>query len=124
MCHAGFNFTDGRFHNLGVGWDPATQKFADEGRAAVSHLPRDVGAFKTPGLRDVEKHPPYMHDGSLATLRDVVEFYSRGGTPHARKSGRIVPLGLTREDVDALLAFLQALNGEGYQDRRPRYFPQ
>lgn len=124
VCHAGFNFSDGLFHNLGVGWNAATQKFADEGRAAVSHEPRDLGRFKTPGLREVAKHPPYMHDGSLATLRDVVEFYNRGGTPNPGKSARIVPLRLTSEDVAALVAFLQALNGEGYQDRRPRYFPQ
>lgn len=124
VCHAGFNFSDGLFHNLGVGWNPNTKTFADEGRAAVSHAPADRGDFKTPGLRDVEKHPPYMHDGSLATLRDVVEFYNRGGTPNPGKSGRIGPLGLPPEEIDALVAFLQALNGEGYQDQRPRYFPQ
>ena len=82
MCHAGFNFSDGRFHNLGVGWNPATQTFADEGRAVVTHEPRDRGRFKTPGLREVSRHAPYMHDGSLATLRDVVEFYNRGGVPN------------------------------------------
>jgi cytochrome c peroxidase len=124
VCHAGFNFSDGLFHNLGVGWNPNTQAFVDEGRAAVSHAPRDRGAFKTPGLREVEKHPPYMHDGSLATLRDVVEFYNRGGVPNPARSGRIRPLGLTREEVDALVAFLHTLNGEGYQDRPPRHFPQ
>ena len=123
-CHAGFNFSDGLFHNLGVGWDPATQTFADEGRLAVSHDSRDRGRFKTPGLREVEKHPPYMHDGSLGTLRDVVEFYNRGGNRNPGSSGRIRPLRLPATDVDALVAFLRALNGEGYQDRPPRYFPQ
>ncbi|MFM8536139.1 MAG: hypothetical protein ACKOEC_21595 [Acidimicrobiia bacterium] len=82
-----------------------------------------MGAFKTPGLRDVEKHPPYMHDGSLATLKDVVEFYNRGGHPEVR-NGRIAPLGLSQADVDAVVAFLKALNGEGYQDRAPRLFAQ
>jgi cytochrome c peroxidase len=124
MCHAGFNFTDSLFHNLGVGWNPATRAFADEGRAAISHVPRDRGAFKTPGLRDVEKHPPYMHDGSLATLREVVEFYNRGGIPNPWRSGRLSPLGLTSEEIDAVVAFLRTLNGEGYQDEPPRYFPQ
>jgi cytochrome c peroxidase len=123
-CHAGFNFSDGLFHNLGVGWDPTTQTFADVGRLAVSHDPRDLGAFKTPGLRDVDKHPPYMHDGSLATLRDVVEFYNRGGNRTPRTSGRLRPLRWSPQDVDDLVAFLRALNGEGYQDRPPRYFPQ
>src|SRR5262245_1771912 len=123
-CHAGFNFSDGRFHNLGVGWDPATRSFRDEGRFAVSHNERDRGAFKTPGLRDVSRRAPYMHDGSMATLRDVVEFYNRGGTPNPNLSGRIRPLGLTAKDVDALVAFLKALDGEGYQDSTPRSFPR
>ncbi len=124
MCHAGFNFSDGRFHNLGVGWNSNTGTFLDDGRAAISHEPADLGRFKTPGLREVEKHAPYMHDGSLATLRDVVEFYNRGGTPNPRRSIRLGALGLTREEVDALVSFLKTLNGEGYQDRPPRYFPQ
>lgn len=124
QCHAGFNFSDGRFHNLGVGWDPATRAFKDEGRFAISHDERDRGRFKTPALRDVARHAPYMHDGSLATLRDVVEFYNRGGAPNPHLSGRIRPLGLTPQDVDALVAFLDALNGEGYQDTAPRHFPR
>jgi cytochrome c peroxidase len=124
VCHAGFNFSDGLFHNLGVGWNAETKSFADEGRLAVSHAPGDRGRFKTPGLRDVAKHAPYMHDGSLATLREVVEFYNRGGNRNPWLSQRIVPLGLTTEEVDAVVAFLEALNGEGYQDRAPRHFPQ
>jgi len=123
-CHAGFNFSDGLFHNLGVGWNPTTQTFADEGRLAVSHEPQDRGRFKTPGLREVDRHPPYMHDGSLATLRDVVEFYNRGGNRNPGLSARIRPLGLSEQDVVALIAFLRSLNGEGYQDRAPRHFPE
>jgi cytochrome c peroxidase len=122
-CHAGFNFSDGRFHRLGIGWDPAGRTFKDVGRFAVSHVERDRGAFKTPGLREVSKHPPYMQDGSLATLRDVVELYNRGGD-HSKRSGRIRPLGLTPQDVDALVAFLETLDGEGYQDQAPKYFPR
>lgn len=123
-CHAGFNFSDGRFHSLGIGWDAAAQSFTDVGRFAVSHELRDRGAFKTPGLRDVSKHAPYMHDGSLATLRDVVDFYNRGGLPGTPKSGRIRPLKLPPPDVDALVAFLQGLDGEGYQDQPPKHFPR
>ena len=65
-----------------------------------------------------------MHDGSLATLRDVVEFYNRGGAANPNLSGRIRPLRLTPQDVDALVAFLHALDGEGYQDRPPNRFPR
>ena len=123
-CHAGFNFSDGRFYNLGVGWDQKTQTFSDVGREAVTKETKDRGAFKTPGLRDVDKHPPYMHDGSLATLRDVVEFYNRGGNRNPFQSRRMRPLGLSERDVDDVVAFLKSLNGEGYQDRPPRFFPQ
>jgi cytochrome c peroxidase len=124
VCHVGFNFSDGNFFNLGIGWDPATQSFADVGREAVTNKTRDRGAFKTPGLREVDKHAPYMHDGSLATLRDVVEFYNRGGNKNPFQTRRLRPLGLTQTDVDDVVAFLKSLNGEGYQDRPPRYFPQ
>jgi cytochrome c peroxidase len=123
-CHAGFNFSDGRFHRLGIGWNPATQSFADEGRALVTGEPRDRGAFKTPGLRDVSKRAPYMHDGSLKTLRDVVEFYNRGGVPNAGGSARIVPLRLAEAQIVELVAFLKSLDGEGYQDQPPKYFPR
>jgi len=123
-CHAGFNFSDGRFWSIGVGWDEASRTFKDEGRFAVSHNPRDLGAFKTPGLREVARHAPYMHDGSLATLRDVVEFYNRGGVANPNLTPRIRPLKLTPQDVDALVAFLESLNGEGYQDTPPKHFPR
>jgi len=128
-CHAGFNFSDGRFHNLGVGWDAAAKKFRDEGRFAVSHVQRDLGAFKTPGLREVSKHPPYMHDGSLATLRDVVKFYSDATVPNLnRPNGQSIrligPERLSDADIDALVAFLKTLDGEGYQDQAPKYFPR
>jgi cytochrome c peroxidase len=85
---------------------------------------RDRGAFKTPGLRDVSRHAPYMHDGSLATLRDVVEFYNKGGVRNPNLSARVRPLGLTPQEVDALVAFLRALDGEGYQDQPPKSFPR
>lgn len=124
MCHAGFNFSDGRFWNLGVGWDATVQRFADEGRVAVTGRDRDRGAFRTPALRDVSKHAPYMHDGSLETLRDVVEFYNRGGNPNPWRTPRLAALGLTAEEVDDLVAFLRSLDGEGYEDRPPRLFPK
>lgn len=124
MCHAGFNFSDGRFHNLGVGWDQTTRSFRDDGRYAVTAAVRDRGRFKTPGLRDVTKHAPYMHDGSLATLREVIEFYNRGGIPNPGRSGRLSPLGLVPDDVDALVEFLKSLDGVGEVERPPRLFPR
>lgn len=124
MCHAGFNFSDGRYHNLGVGWQSASRTFADAGRQLVTGDPRDLGRFKTPGLRDVSKRAPYMHDGSLATLRDVVEFYNRGGTPNPGRSGRLGPLGLTPAEVDDIVAFLRALDGGDAPERPPTLFPR
>ncbi|HLG57106.1 MAG TPA: cytochrome c peroxidase [Vicinamibacterales bacterium] len=125
QCHVGSSFSDSLFHNLGVGWDERTRTFKDEGRFAVSKKPEDRGAFKTPVLRDVSKHPPYMHDGSIATLKEVVELYNKGGiaNPYLTR-GRIKPLALNDADVNAIVAFLQSLDGEGYQDTPPKTFPQ
>jgi cytochrome c peroxidase len=123
-CHYGRNFTDGRFHNLGIGWDPATRTFSDEGRALVTGRREDRGAFKTPGLRDCARHAPYMHDGSIATLRDVVMLYNEGGRKNPNLDQRIAPLHLSGSDIDALVSMLEALNGEGFQDAPPVKFPQ
>jgi cytochrome c peroxidase len=72
----------------------------------------------------VAKHAPYMHDGSEKTLRDVVEYYNRGGNKNPHLDPKIKPLNLTSEEVDDLVAFLESLNGEGYQDTAPTMFPQ
>ena len=123
-CHYGPNFTDSAFHNLGVGWNGVSQRFADEGRATITHRPGDRGAFKTPTLRDIARHPPYMHDGSLATLRDVILFYERGGVRNPNLDTEVRPLDMSRDDVDALVDFLGALNGEGFMDGAPAVFPK
>ena len=107
-CHAGFNFTDESYHNLGVGMDRANP---DLGRFTVTKVESHKGAFKTPTLRDVAKRPPYMHDGSLETLADVVAFYDRGGIPNPWLSATITPLRLTAEERRDLVAFLEALTG-------------
>jgi cytochrome c peroxidase len=130
QCHLGNNFTDGQFHNLGVGWLPEKKSFADEGRWAISKDlgeqggPGDRGAFKTPTVREVTKHAPYMHDGSIATLREVVELYNKGGEKNPWLDPKVKPLMLTDQEIDALVAFMQALDGEGYQDAPPAAFPQ
>lgn len=108
-CHGGPNFTDDRFHNTGAGSSKGGTK--DEGRFVVSHDDRDRGAFKTPTLREVGLTAPFMHDGSLATLDDVVEFYNKGGERNPNQDRRMRPLQLNTEEKRQLVAFLKALNG-------------
>lgn len=83
----------------------------DLGRFDVSLDPADRQAFKTPSLRNVSASAPYMHDGSLATLEEVVDFYERGGGDVAGKSPLLLPLGLDGSEKRALIAFLRALDG-------------
>ncbi len=123
-CHVGPNLTDSAFHNVGIGWDEAGKRFSDEGRFAVTGNAADHGAFKTPALRDVALHPPYMHDGSLPALRDVVLHYSRGGTANPALDPKMEPLALSDEDVNALVSFLEALSGEVEREKAPAAFPQ
>jgi cytochrome c peroxidase len=111
-CHEGANFTLNAYHNLGVGMDKPEP---DLGRFAVTKDPRDWGAFKTPTLREIEHTGPYMHDGSLKTLDEVMEFYNKGGVPNKNLSQEIKPLHLTEQDKKDVVAFLKALSGEGWQ---------
>jgi cytochrome c peroxidase len=108
-CHIGPNFTDEKFHNTGVAWRDA--HLADEGRYVVSGNPRDHGAFKTPTLRDIARTAPYMHDGNVATLEDVIEFYSQGGRPNPNLDPEIRPRHFTPEEKRSLAAFLRSLTG-------------
>lgn len=108
-CHVSPLFTDEQFHNTGVAWRDA--KFADFGRGATTRKNEDFGAFKTPALREVARTAPYMHDGSLASLEEVVEFYDRGGNPNPHLDAEIRPLKLSADEKLALLAFLRALSG-------------
>jgi cytochrome c peroxidase len=123
-CHSGPHFTDSQFHNIGVGWDPQTEVFADEGRVVVTGDDADRGAFKTPGLREVHLHAPYMHDGSIATLREVVDHYVNGAFQNPSLSDKMEEVDLTDEEIDALVAFMEALAGEGYSDNVPVVFPR
>jgi cytochrome c peroxidase len=100
-CHVGPTFSDERFHNTGVAWQ--NDKLHDEGRGH--------GTFKTPTLREVARTAPYMHDGSLATLTDVVNFYSEGGRANPLLDSDIRPLRLTDEEKRALIRFLASLSG-------------
>jgi len=120
-CHLGFNFTDGSYVNIGIGMDKPKP---DLGRYMVSNKEEDKGAFKTPTLRDVEHHAPYMHDGSLKTLAEVVEHYNKGGIKNPHLDQRMKPLNLTEQDKRDLVDFLKALSGEGWQHiKGPEKFP-
>jgi cytochrome c peroxidase len=122
QCHEGSNFTLNAYANLGVGTDKPDQ---DVGRFAVTKDPRDWGVFKTPTLREIEHTAPYMHDGSLKTLEEVVDFYDKGGIPNKNLDQHMRPLHLTAEDKQDLVAFLRALSGEGWQQiKPPQQLPQ
>jgi cytochrome c peroxidase len=143
-CHAVSEedalFTDGRFHNTGIGYfatmrpvdtefdvmlapgqvervesdlveSTGTDRFTDLGRYEVTSDPDDRWRYRTPTLRNVALTAPYMHDGSLATLRDVLLFYDRGGIPNEVLDPLIRPLGLSDAEIADLLAFLQSLTG-------------
>ena len=133
-------FTDNDFHNTGIGYfatmrpadkefdillapghserietdvlrSTGTQTFRDLGRYEVTGLPADRWRYRTPSLRNIALTAPYMHDGSLSSLRDVLRFYNRGGVPNEVLDARIRPLGLTDSEIDDLLAFLASLTG-------------
>jgi cytochrome c peroxidase len=115
-CHIGFNFTDGSYANIGIGMD---QKKPDLGRYNVTNREEDKGAFKVPTLREIEHTGPYMHDGSLKTLEEVVEHYNKGGIKNPYLDQRMKPLNLSEQDKKDLVAFLKALSGEGWKHIQP-----
>jgi len=143
-------FTDHKFHNIGVGindmqdrviavatafqreklHDPnldvdvkalTDANVSELGRFSISEQLSDMGAFKTPTLRNIARTAPYMHDGSIETLRDVVTHYSNGGVTNegdpvnAFIAGGIRPLDLTDEQIDDLVAFMEALTSPEYE---------
>jgi cytochrome c peroxidase len=133
QCHHGPNLTDNQFHNLGVpdqaivdnpkilaairfdakrmGLPDWAQLTRDPGRELVSKDAADRGKFRTMGLRNIDYSPPYMHNGALASLADVVAFYDRGGGDDPQKSPLLKPLGLNDAERHDLVAFLRALTG-------------
>jgi cytochrome c peroxidase len=107
-CHVGANLADEQYHNLGIGM---TAKGPDLGRFMVTKVEKDKGAFKTPTIRNVALSAPYMHDGSLATLEEVVEHYVKGGTKNRWLSEKIVELKLSPQDKIDLVEFMRACTG-------------
>ena len=100
-CHVGPNFSDEKLHNTGIAWRDG--KFADLG---AGH-----GNFKTPTLRDVAQTAPYMHDGSVAALEDVIEYYDRGGNRNEYLDSELRPLYLSVQEKRNLALFLRSLAG-------------
>jgi len=150
QCHGGYNLTNEKYHNIGVGWDKSR---LDVGRYAATKKTEDIGAFKTPTLREIGRTAPYMHDGRFSTLEDVVDFYNQGGIDNpfldpemkrtdlsleevlssfSNKEGiqkvrerQIKGLNLSEEEKSSLVAFLKALNGRGWQEiKSPDSFPE
>ena len=116
-CHSGPNFTDDRFHNLGIGYKGG--KFADVGRVEQTKRVADTGAFKTPTLRSIAETAPYLHDGSEKTLEAVVDLYNRGGVRNPHLDRLMMPLHLTAREKADLVEFLKALTGVPLDIREP-----
>lgn len=108
VCHSGANFTDNGFHNIGLA--SFGDKNPDLGRYSERPLRLMKGAFKTPTLRDISYSAPYFHDGSAATLEDVVEHYAKGGVVKTNLSPNMKALNLTTQEKQDLVEFLKALN--------------
>jgi len=99
-CHVGPNFTDERLHNTGIAWRDGA--FADSGASN--------GDFKTPTLREIARTAPYMHDGSMASLNDVIEYYNRGGNGNPQLDPELHPLHLSEDEKRNLVQFLRSLS--------------
>lgn len=121
-CHEGQNFTSNMYTNIGMGIDKPE---ADLGRYVVTKQDGDWGAFKTPTLRDIEHTAPYMHDGSLKTLEEVVDYYDKGGTPNKNLDPHVKKRNLSAAEKADLVAFMKALSGTGWRGiAAPTAFPQ
>lgn len=103
-CHSGIFFSDFNYYNIGL-----EENYSDNGKERASHLQADIGKFKTPTLRNIALTAPYMHDGRMNSLEEVVSFYNEGGKQHVNKDGRIHALNLTEEEQIQLIAFLKSL---------------
>lgn len=108
-CHSGFNFTNYAFENNGL-----YIQYADEGRMRLTLKEEDRALFKVPGLRNIEMTGPYMHDGSLETLEQVIDLYQTGGKDHPHKNPILKPLDLTPSEQKDLIEFLKALTDDSF----------
>ncbi len=111
-CHSGYNFTDQKFHDNGIG----INQTGDKGRGdIVTNDPTLVGKFKTPSLRNVALTAPYMHDGRFATLDQVLASYNKGGVhPTSNTDPQIKPLNLSDQDIANIIEFLKTLTDNNF----------
>lgn len=107
FCHEGRLFSDGQFHNTGVGWG---EEPVDLGRFEATGRAEDRGRFRTPSLRELVHTAPFMHDGRIPTLADVVDFYDRGAGANLYLDAKIQPLGLTGSEKADLVEFLESIS--------------
>jgi cytochrome c peroxidase len=103
-CHSGFNFSNYTFENNGL-----YEQYADPGRNRLTGNEKDLALFKVPSLRNIALTAPYMHDGAIQTLEDVIAHYDSGGKNHLHKSPLVKPLNLTSIEKEQLIAFLLTL---------------
>ena len=108
-CHGGFNFTNYAFENNGIYKD-----YPDSGRFRLTGNTSDIAKFKVPSLRNIALTGPYMHDGSMSSLEEVVEHYNNGGEKHFNQSDKIRPLGLTQQEQEDLISFLHSLTDQSF----------
>ena len=120
-CHAGANFSDEKYHNLGVGMAAAKP---DIGRKEVTKDDKDTGAFKTPTVRNAAMTPPYMHDGSQKTLEEVVEWYAKGGHQNPHLSDKMKKLDLNETEKASLVAFMKEALTSDFPKVEPSRLPQ
>lgn len=109
QCHSDFNFTNYAFENNGL-----HLQYAEVDRKRLTGKQSDEGRFKVPTLRNVGVTAPYMHDGSLSKLMDVIEHYDSGGLGHPNQNDLIKPLGLTVDEKNDLVSFLEALTDDSF----------
>jgi cytochrome c peroxidase len=105
-CHSGWNFTDDRFHDIGLASD-------DPGRGKVTGKKEDMLGKRTPGLREIAARAPYMHDGSLETLEAVMAHYASGGIDRPSRSALMKPFAMTPDEMKDLVAFMRSLSSAG-----------
>ena len=109
QCHSGFNFSNGEVVNNGL-----YEEYKDIGKMRVSLSEKDNGCFKVPTLRNIAITGPYMHDGSINTLEEVIYHYSKGGNANKNRHEFIKPFDITEREKNDLVSFLKSLNDSSF----------